>query len=486
MLTLNTSIFVSDWSVTLCSSSFRNTKPTAPYPHIQATGFLPYFNHTQAKLLLRLISHMQRQILSQSPISIPYTLMNNTPTSHDLMAKLPTLRYFANSSSFPLFNTEEWQKNALVLEPSSLGSELLLGFYDPYCDWLRGNYLQSPKLGDVMRHAPLHVWKPLWLDARGDEQMLYLYLEALAQEHQLEPTMLAHSISSTKHMHSLGRKLVEHGYLASPPQTLANNMDWLPSRSIERQALQNDYRQSVCLYFAKTIMPDVAKTLVAKLAQSNPSSQSLCQEFTAICAEADKHVRCVKMLSPAAPLTDLALFLDWMMRPHLPNFPLPESLSGSELHKITTASASLMQRYVDFSSYLQQQKQLVAEMLALPNACLVNMSAVDSAKSVDAPEDEVRSSVALLPTQKRLKKIAGIELSKIKTRSRTEYLQLEQRYINSLDAEAKESVLGIKKYMQASVFEKQLRPRIISFMIENPSVWNRTEAIKALQVFDSN
>ena len=476
-------MFVADWSVNLCSSSFHNPKPTAPHTHIQTTKFLPYFTHTQAKLLLRLINHMQQQILTQRPISIPYTLLNSTPTSNDLIAKLPTLRYFANNTSFPLFNTEKWQENELLITPSSLGSELLLGFYEPYNDWLRGNYLRSPQLGNAMLHAPLHVWKPLWLDARGDEQMLYLYLEAIAQDHRLDAKMLAHSISSAKCIHSLGRKLVEHGYLATPPLTLTNDIDWLPSRGIERQTLRDEYLRNVCLHYAKTVMPDVAKTLVTRLTQSSPSAQSLCQEFISICAEANEHVNCVTMLSPAAPLSNLTLFFDWTIRSHLPNFPLPESLSSSELQKITTSSTSLRQRYVDFSAYLQQQKKLVMDMLALPNACLVNMPA---ASATPAAAPEVRSSVALLPTQKRLKKIAGIELSKIKTRSRTEYLQLEQQYIDSLDAEAKESVLGIKKYMQASVFEKQLRPRIISFMIENPSVWNRTEAIKALQVFDSN
>ena len=38
--------------------------------------------------------------------------------------------------------------------------------------------------------------------------------------------------------------------------------------------------------------------------------------------------------------------------------------------------------------------------------------------------------------------------------------------------------------MQAGIFENHLRPRLISFMIADPSSWQRTEAVKELRVFD--
>ena len=481
-------MFVTDWSLALCSSSFHNDKPRTPSLHIKATSFLPRFNHTQAKLLLRLNNHIQQQILTQSPLAIPYSLLPNTPTHHDLIAKLPSLRYFADQeNSSPLFDSEAWQETSLLITPSSIGVELLLGFYEPYREWLRSTqHPHTPQLAKIMAHPPLHVWKPLWLDARGDEQMFYLYLEAIAQDHHLDATMLAHGVAHAKCLHSLGRKLVEHGHLASPPPTLTSKLDWSPRRSSERQALHNEYRRDVCRHYAKSLLPGVAQAIVAKLAPTSAGAQSLCREFASICEEEGEHVEHAIMLSPTAPLINLALFFDWALRRHLPNCPLPDALLGNELYQITTASNSLRQKYVDFSDCLQQQPQL-GKMLALPNACLINTAVPTASAALSAAPTttEVRP-IAMLPTQTRLKKIAGIELSKIKTRSRKEYLQLEQQYIDSLAIDEKESVLGIKKYMQASVFEKQLRPRIISFMIENPSVWNRTEAIKALQVFDSN
>jgi hypothetical protein len=76
----------------------------------------------------------------------------------------------------------------------------------------------------------------------------------------------------------------------------------------------------------------------------------------------------------------------------------------------------------------------------------------------------------VLNTQ-RLQKLACQELEKMIYRSPTDYVALKQKYISSLDSETRSMVLNVERRLDSRDFDKQLRTRLVRFMVENPASW---------------
>jgi hypothetical protein len=76
----------------------------------------------------------------------------------------------------------------------------------------------------------------------------------------------------------------------------------------------------------------------------------------------------------------------------------------------------------------------------------------------------------VLNTQ-RLQKLACQELEKMIYRSPTDYVALKRKYISSLDSETRSMVLNVERRLDSRDFDKQLRTRLVRFMVENPASW---------------
>ena len=514
---LDTSFYFPHWLVELLADSFLLQRGQ----YTAKAKFLPHLKPAQSRLLLPILSKMQQQLLALEEISIPFTEISN---DHLSPANLRQAKHFLQElfsfrllyaeadnyearKAYPLFAKETWHEDKLTLQPAQWGSELLLGYCEPYRDWLRQKRGEV-QLSQIFQDAPLRLWKSLWFDTKGEEQIIYLRLEESAQQDKQLLTTPCQNINTlAKNLHSelfmrnlssLGKKLVEHGYLASCPPTEIISaevgtdflVNWSSHRLDEGRQLLKSYEKAVVRYFGQRLLPDTSRALTTTLTPKSASADTLQKQYADILKNKNlqAQIETAVMLAPNRPLLNVSLFFDWLLRKaSLHDLPLPAELANSDVSAFInpTSSVSLLQRCISFCKYLRDKPQFVQAISASPTACLVNLTEEERGATVALQTQ----TVAVLPSKSQFElqreKTASRELEKIKSQSREDYLQLERKYLASLDNDVKESILELKKCMQASVFEKQLRPRIISFMLSNPSVWKKPESFHGLRVFDS-
>ena len=530
-----------------------------PDAYVSTVKFLPYLKPLQLKLGSQIISIMQHQLLRGTQdnivISLPrvynelqlLTRRQRTQAQlllHELRSfRILQVREVGKAQAWPLFADETWHSSdegvSVELQLAAWGRELLLGYCEPYADFVRKTQ-QSLQLRALCDRAPLHLWKSVWLDVQGTEQLLYLRLEAAAQQ-QGNWLNLEHTLCQSLHacraglqcsepelmrlLTALGKKLTEHGCLLSRPLSQAIFLDakqqqeaqllWTLTRFPTVQQNCQAWQQAVCADLCTRQLPQtLAALLVLLVPDRRQRHQKLLNSFTALLSrlDAQKDVAVLTMFTAGCPLLDIALFFEWSLRRMLPSLPLPSALVPSAVSNMLEAenSVPLHTRFANFRRWVRDTPPFVQELRSTPQACLVSSASAalrtqDSSPSRSGSEGTLPRSVTLeckerarkraLPTAaslssseptegEHLRKIAALELRKIVARSRAEYNQLERNYFASLSPEAQQSILEVKKHMQAGIFENHLRPRLISFMIANPSSWQRTEVVKELGVFD--
>ncbi len=501
-----------------------------PAAYVSTVKFLPYLKPLQLKLCSQIISIMQHQLLDGArdsiTISLPHvyselqllTRRQRTQAQlllHELLAfRILQAREEGKMQAWSLFADEIWHSGSegvrVELQLATWGRELLLGYCEPYADFVR-RARQGLQLRALCDGAPLHLWKSVWLDVQGVEQLLYLRLEAAAQQQgnwlNLEHTVCQSlaacraglqctEVELLRVLTVLGKKLTEHGCLLPRPVPRVMFLDaeqrreaqllWTLARFPTVQQNCQAWRQAVCAdlctrQFAQTL-EELLPLLVPDRRQRH---QKLLNSFVALLSrlDAQEDVAVLTMFTAGCPLLDIALFFEWSLRRMLPALPLPSALVPSAVSNALDAdnAVPLHTRFANFRHWVKENPHFVQELRSTPQACLVSSATADvpSIETVAVPPQVPEPTAG-----KSLHNIAALELRKIVSRSRAEYNRLERSYLASLSPEARQSILEVKKHMQAGIFENHLRPRLISFMIADPSSWQRTEAVKELRVFD--
>ncbi len=512
-----------------------------PDTYVSTVKFLPYLRPLQLKLGSQIVAIMQHQLLRDTRdgivIFLPhvYNELQLLTRRQRIQAQLllHELRSFrllqeqeaGKAQAWPLFADETWHNRAegisVELRLSSWGRELLLGYCEPYADFVR-RARQGLQLRVLCATAPLHLWKSVWLDVQGAEQLLYLRLETAAQQQgnwlNLEHT-LCQSLSVCRAglasgenelfrlLTALGKKLIEHGCLLphSAPRAVFLDAEqrreaqllWTLARFPTVRQNCHAWRQAVCANLCTRQLPQTLAALLALLVPDRRQRhQKLLHSFAAMLSrlDAQEDVGVVTMFTDGCPLLDVALFFEWSLRRMLPTLPLPSALVPSTVSTALEAETSvpLHTRFANFRAWIKENPSFAQELRSTPQACLVS-SATATVPSTTAtatpPSSRPAAATATLrpkaePTEgEHLRKIAALELHKIVNRSRAEYNQLERSYFASLSPETRQSIMEVKKHMQASIFENHLRPRLISFMIAHPSSWQRTGTVEELGVF---
>lgn len=511
-----------------------------PNAYVNTVKFLPYLKPLQLKLCSQIISIIQHQLLDGARDSISISprvydelqLLNRRQRTqaqlllHELLAfRILQTCGKGKRRAWSLFTEESWHSSdegaSVELQLAAWGRELLLGYCEPYADFVR-KARQGLQLRALCDSAPLHLWKSVWLDVQGVEQLLYLRLEAAAQrqgnwlnlEHTVCQSLAAcqaglscSAAELVRLLTVLGKKLTEHGCLLTRPvprevfldaeQRQEAQLLWTLARFPMVQQNCRAWRQAVCADLCtKQLAQTLEQLLTLLVPDRRQRHQKLLNSFIALLSRFDpqEDVAVLTMLTAGCPLLDIALFFEWSLRRMLPELSLPRALVPSVVEDALNAdhAVPLHTRFANFRHWVKEHPHFVQELRSTPQACLVSSSAADvpsiATRSRTQPSqlaETTSTPAAAEPAEgEHLRKIAALELRKIAARSRAEYNKLERSYFASLSPEARQSVLEIKKHMQASIFENHLRTRLISFMIANPSSWQRTDAVKELRVFD--
>ena len=539
----DTVLFLPHWWVEIFKrATVLHTTGAEPDAYVGAAKFLPYLQPLALKLCSHIIGIVQQQLLANASATITIPLAGiynelqllNRRQRRQAQLLLHELRSFRllqtqddGMQAWPLFTDEIWRGAGaslqVELQLAPWGRELLLGYCEPYADFVRCAR-QQLQLRLHCASAPLHLWKSVWLDMQGVEQLIYLRLEEAAQRYgnwlNLEHTLcqslpeVCSGLQCSEHellrlLTTLGKKLTEHGYVL--PQTTPRAVFLDTQQQQQTQLLwtlqsyptvqhnRHAWQTAVCAHLCQQQLAETLTELLAVLVPDRRRRhQKLLDSFTALLSRIDSatDIGVLTMLTPACPLLDIALFFEWSLRRLLPNLSLPQNLVSSSVAAALDSDSSmpLHTRFANFRRWLKEQPHFVQELRSTSQACLVNTASLSIPTPTRQQQSQPRpqAPVATTPTKspeppsgnKHLHKLANLELQKILARSRTEYNKLERSYLDSLSPATRQSILEVKKHMQASIFENHLRPRIISFMIANPSSWQRTEAVKDLRVFD--
>ena len=537
------SFFLPHWWVEVFErATISHTTNRDPATYVSSVRFLPYLKPLQLKLASQLISIMQKQLLTGTQENIVITLpqiynelqlltRRQRSQAQLLLHELRTFRLLQAQENgalqtWPLFTDEIWHKDndamQVELQLAPWGHELLFGYCEPYADFIR-RAQRGLQLRPCCAHAPLHLWKSVWLDVQGTEQLLYLRLEAAAQQHgnwlNLEHTLcqdlptlsagLERENSKSELLRlltALGKKLTEHGCLLSRPvprkifldseQQQQPQLLWTLARFTTVQENRHAWQQAVCAHLCTQQLAHTWEQLLTQLVPDRRRKhQKLLDSFVAWLNRCDPaaDIKLVTMLTPGCPLLDIALFFEWSLRCMLPSLALPRQLMPHAVDNAlnTDSGVPLHTRLANFRRWLAENPHFAQELRSVPQACLVSSATAAVPRTTPTvtqpPMAEVKSETTTEPDTSggtHLHKIAALELQKIAARSRAEYNKLERDYFASLSPAARQSILEVKKHMQAGIFANHLRPRLISFMIANPSAWQRTDAVKELRVFD--
>ena len=198
-----TSFFLPHWWVEVFDrATVVHAAGGDPDAYVSTVKFLPYLKPLQLKLCSQIISIMQHQLLDgvrdNIIISLPRVynelqllypggsaLRHSCCCTNCVLFRLLHVREEGKVQAWSLFTDETWCSSAagvsVELQLAAWGRELLLGYCEPYADFVR-RAQQGLPLRSLCASAPLHLWKSVWLDLQGAEQLLYLRLEAAAQQ----------------------------------------------------------------------------------------------------------------------------------------------------------------------------------------------------------------------------------------------------------------------------------------------------------------
>jgi len=107
-----------------------------------------------------------------------------------------------------------------------------------------------------------------------------------------------------------------------------------------------------------------------------------------------------------------------------------------------------------------------APVLSVPQVKIPEVRIVPS-KAAEAKRDATHDA-----WQAKIRLLAAEELQKIRNGNFSQYFQLKQRYLESLDLQGREVIRDIEQRLAPVLFEEHLRHAIIRYMVDHPSAWH--------------
>ncbi len=566
---LDTRMFLPAWWVQAYdAASAVSVEREFGIPEIIGSRIWPVMSAAELNVLASLLSQFQQQMFAHGldTVGINPTKLyldaqsfpNNKKVALErVLSCLGGLRVIENASggvrTRPLFTGESWAEAdndwQLNLKMSQDGADLIFGYGDPY--FAMTSVIQSSVDHDQKTAAPpLSLWKSVWLDLQGAEQRILLQLEKCMQwsnewlhlegvfETDLDclfsglrlPAGRDHAselVRRLKVLEKLGRKLVDHGFLAGALESRFLTFDgestggfhlgwqiakerlfgeefWRYGLNVARCFAQRDLAPENHGWFRFMANGVAVARIGLMVEQVFPDLIKLIEEIK----------RSPVLLDGNQLLSFPQLFIEWMIRQHPGHpLPLPKDLRSSEAGQLASPKAKepLADRFLSFvdeisdhPSYgeaLSQVKfatlvssvtkgcpefiQWADKMRAGKTESLGNYAYVEEAKPqlifsrpTDSDLIEAEATDGSRPTMQRtgeaaakIRKIAMEELVRIKAQAPDKYLDLQKLYFESLDDGERRLIMDVQRRMQTSTFEDHLKPHLIKYMIENPASW---------------
>jgi len=283
-----------------------------------------------------------------------------------------------------------------------LGAELLLGLSDAHSDLVRFASGQSEAITLLRGLGPLTVWRSIWLELAGLEQLLYLRLERGMQWEfrwlQLEgifgiplselfsdikiPEQRGVELASElakrlRFISKLGRKLVDQGFMASTVQDqylafggsdenrlTGPMMVWQASRERLASDALHAYRRTAANAIAKGWFGDSEPYLLqlcfdsATTGSVAPIASQMWRELAKI--PADKQPMPLDV-QPGQIILPQALYYEYCLRAHPASlWPLPSGIAGGPLGELIRdpRAPDLVSRFEKFWSLIEDDLEL--------------------------------------------------------------------------------------------------------------------------------
>jgi hypothetical protein len=566
----DTRIFLPGWWVQAYdAASGSSVEKGAGVPEILTGGTGPVMSIAELNVLASILAHFQLQMFSNGMGSVSLSASrlfqeaqsypsNRRAAVERVVSALCGLRVIESSAdevkSCPLFSSEAWSNKGgdweLTLQTSPEGADLIFGYIDPYFRLPFDLKNTAAPDKNKVEHPPISLWKSVWLDLQGVEQAILLQLEKRMQwsnewlhlegvfETNLDDLFLGVRMHSgrertsdfakrLKVLEKLGRKLIDHGFLASSFDSHFLTFDGDAPKNfhlgwqIARERLLGEefwrYGLRVAKCFAQRGLStgqDAWFELISSglaVSRCKQISDLIFPELAKILDEIDGPP---VFLGGNKLLPFPQLFVEWMTRQQTGHpMPLPQDLKASEAGKLASPKNRLplperfgafVREITEHPSYADALKNakfatLVSEVTkgtrefeewAAKTAggtkvYLGNTAYVEEAKPQlvfsrptelgQATDEKIQDSrVSQVRTGEaaaKIRKIAMEELLRMKSQSPEKYTDLRKCYFDSLDEGERRLIMDVQRRMQSSMFEDHLKAHLIRYMIENPASW---------------
>ena len=329
----------------------------------------------------------------------------------------------------------------------------------------------------------------------------------------------------------LGRRLVAHGVIRKQPEngfmaterrvdSSSPSLLWQASAERLRSKAESDYAELVANRLLLRASTEQIEGLLSLFAGLAGPGRVFGENLRRIWDQIRGLPSLALASEPGVILQGHFLFLEWVARSNPEAImPLPEKIQASRYADVikNVSPENALQRFRDFCLILGEKDaefdlqdeaksglpSTVAKGKGLGVLWLNRLAELvrSSHKHPKKPEDlrvfsETRSSVMsrldlsksvntseaasgeagakAIPNTQRLHKLACQELEKMIYRSPADYVALKRRYISSLDSETRSMVLNVERRLDSRDFDRQLRTRLVRFMVDNPSSWSST------------
>lgn len=475
---LKTRFFAPAWWVNAFDSMLQSEYAARSWEQMPKLGIGPAFGIQELYLLPLIVSHIQRDLLklkqAESVISLNPSSIEKEAGIHlsshkkylkRLMASLGSVKLYHKSSlGFDvqtLFSFESWKQVGddmhLVLGTQPMAIEAFTGYISAYKETKRKfeGHVQLKRI--IGNDPPLVIWRSLWHEAQGIEQLVHLRMEKAVQwnfnclnldgifgesfqnlftgisdhTNRGQPYTLTRMVSV---IHRLSKKLAEHGSLCKPLEEdyLAFNENEPLVQLLWKVSPNhfggNEYKAFTNAVFKKFqldkhFLPDIYDTLTHTAGKNkvNVGDEKhyekilACQDFLNMPGETEAVEYWTLDNNSLLPL--LGLYWEWVARKGGKHpFQVPDELRHTELFNILPdLGADLATHKGHYTSFIKHisEKDLYKEIvLRVPGGCLASTISVGlldklSTKSVKKewehrpnPGDLVNNEIK---TQKKVK-----------------------------------------------------------------------------------
>lgn len=328
--------------------------------------------------------------------------------------------------------------------------------------------------------------------------------------------------------HGVIRKQAENGYMATDRNTASSSpfLLWQASAERLRSKAEIDYMEIVGHSLLSRMPQDRVDALIATFSGLSGDWAGNIGRLRSIWDAIKAERGLTLALAPGVLLHVHLLFLEWVARSSSNTLiPLPEWHMGSTVARLLRdlSAANALERFRDFCKILEENRQeLDALSKPLSNLPLTVASdeikrsnwliqlaqfAQSAAKNGGNPKDSklfsssklscpdsVETSSVVDGSQITRKKSAQIgvegaqklhrlayqELEKMIQRSPADYSALKRKYFSSLDSETRAMVLNVERRLDSRDFDRQLRARLVRFMVDHPASWTSSNSTLSL------